>query len=180
MLEIALVDVTALDALPDHIRDTVTAISTLHDQHRQGRTRVQRVTEAVATRVATPRFLAFLLIAAGGWIALNVGLRLAGFTPPDPAPFFWLQGAAGFSALLTTVTILIKQRREDELTELRQQLILELAIISEQKSAKALERLELLRRDLPGVGEATDPDIDALAEPADPELVAAALGKSQS
>jgi len=163
------------EELPEHIRATVAAIATLHVEHRRGRTGVQRVTEAIAARVATPAFLAAVLLAAVGWTTLNLSLAAAGFEPLDPPPFFWLQGVAGFSALLTTITILIKQRREDELTELRQNLILELAILSEQKSAKVLERIEALRRDMPNVGNDLDPEADALAKPANPELVAAAL-----
>lgn len=168
-------DLQTTDELPRHVRETVSSIARLHNEHRSERTRVQRVTEGVAARVATPAFLAAILTLALVWMTLNVALPVMGRDALDPAPFFWLQGLAGVFALLTTVTILIKQRREDELTELRQQLILELAILSEQKSAKALERIEALRRDLPSVCDDEDPVAEALAHPADPEQVAAAL-----
>jgi uncharacterized membrane protein len=74
-----------------------------------------------------------------------------------------------------TITIVTNQRREDELSELRQQLILELAILSERQAAKTLERLEALRRDLPNVSTEPDPAAQALAKPTDPRAVAHAL-----
>ena len=46
-------------------------------------------------------------------------------------PFAWLQGALGLLALYITTLILTTQRREDELASYREQLTLELAILSE-------------------------------------------------
>ncbi len=47
--------------------------------------------------------------------------------------------------------ILTTQRRADELAQHREQLTLELAILSEQKTAKVIELLEEMRRDNPNL-----------------------------
>lgn len=76
------------------MRETVSSIARLHKEHRSGRTRVQRVTEGVTARVATPAFLAAILTLALNWMALNVALPVMGRDALDPAPFFWLQEPA--------------------------------------------------------------------------------------
>ena len=68
------------------------------------------------------------------WIAGNMLADRAGVAAWDTPPFAWLQGVAGLLALYVTVLILTTQRREDQLAGYREQLTLELAIVSEQKA----------------------------------------------
>ena len=78
-----------------------------------------------------------------------------------------------------TVLILTTQRREDKLAGLRDQLTLELSILSEQKSAKIIGLLEELRRDDPNISDRQDEHADALSKPADPNAVLDALKDTQ-
>jgi uncharacterized membrane protein len=73
------------------------------------------------------------------------------------------------------VLILATQRREDQLTQRREQLTLELAILSEQKTAKIIQLLEESRRDNPQMHDRHDPEAEAMAQPADPGSVLAAI-----
>lgn len=166
-------DVTA--SLPAHVDETVQAINRLHAAHEAGATRLQRVVERVTKRAGRPAFVALLTGLVLLWIAFNLALIGAGQPPLDEPPFFWLQGAVTLSALYMTVLILTTQRREDELTGLREQLTLELAILSEQKSAKIIALIEELRRDDPHISDRQDPDAEALSTPADPDAVLDAL-----
>ena len=166
--------------LPAHIDETVQAIARLHARHRQDATGLQRAVEALTGLFGRPRAAALLALAALGWIALNALLKAAGRTPPDPPPFPFLAIAVSLTALLMTVFILITQRREDELGELREQLTLELAILAEQKSAKTIELIEELRKDLPSVRNRSDAQAQALAKPADPEAVLEALKENRT
>jgi len=79
------------------------------------------------------------------------------------------------TALYMTVLILTTQRREDEFAAHREQLTLELAILSEQKSAKIIALLEELRRDDPHIHDRDDTEADALSTPADPNAVLEAI-----
>ncbi len=88
-----------------------------------------------------------------GWIAGNLIVLAIGHKPWDEPPFSWLQGMTGVAALYMTILILATQRREDQLASHREQLTLELGILSEQKAAKIIQLLEELRRDLPDVRE---------------------------
>lgn len=74
-----------------------------------------------------------------------------------------------------TILILATQRREDQLAGHREQLTLELGILSEQKAAKIIELLEELRRDSPHLRDRVDHEALALSAPADPEAVLEAI-----
>jgi uncharacterized membrane protein len=75
---------------------------------------------------------------------------------------------ASVIALCTTLMILATQAREDEAARRRSQLTLQLASLSEQKIAKVISLLEEQRRDNPQLETRSDPQADAMSEPADP------------
>ena len=77
------------------------------------------------------------------------------------------------------VLILATQRREDELAQHREQLLLELAILSEQKTTKVIRLLEESRRDNPLIHNRVDQEAEAMARPADPQSVINAIKETQ-
>lgn len=166
---------SAGQSLPTHIETTLRAIADLQARHQRKATPSQRAFAVMAGFMARPRFIGVLTFVLAGWIFTNLLVRRLGFTPWDPPPFSWLQGMVAVAALYTTATILIAQKREDEFSSLREQLTLELALLGEQKSAKTIELLERLRRDLPSAPNRVDPEAAAMARPADPISVADAI-----
>jgi uncharacterized membrane protein len=166
-------------ALPPHIDETLQAIARLHIDHRQGATGLQQTVERLTRFFSRPRAAGVLALILAVWIGSNLALQAAGRPQFDPWPYNLLQGLAGFAALFMTVFILITQRREDQLSELREQLTLELAMLAEQKAAKIIGLIEELRRDLPAVRDRPDPEAQALAQPADPEAVLEVLKETQ-
>lgn len=165
--------------VPAHVEDTVKAVASFHAAHDAEASSLQRLIEQVTRRAGRPAFIALLTALVVGWIALNLGLMALGRTPIDKPPFFWLQGAVALTALYMTVLILTTQRREDKLAGLRDQLTLELSILSEQKSAKIIGLLEEMRRDDPHISDRPDEHADALSTPADPNAVLDALKGTQ-
>jgi uncharacterized membrane protein len=162
-------------SLPAHVDATVKAIAELHARHHLRATTSERAFAILAGVVPQPRFVAVLTLVLTAWMAGNLEAMRLGYLAWDPPPFSWLQGAVATAALYTTAIILIGQRREDELAALREQLTLELAILGEQKSAKTIELLEALRRDLPSAPNRPDPEASAMARPSDPQSVAEAI-----
>ncbi|HEU4956817.1 MAG TPA: DUF1003 domain-containing protein [Sphingomicrobium sp.] len=167
------------ETVPAHVEDTVQAVARFHSAHEAEASALQRAIEKLTRRAGSPAFAAFLTFLVVSWIALNLGLMALDQEPIDEPPFFWLQGAVALTALYMTVFILTTQRREDKLAGLRDQLTLELSILSEQKSAKIIGLLEELRRDAPDISDRADEDADALSEPADPNAVLHALKTTQ-
>jgi uncharacterized membrane protein len=168
-----------LSNVPAHVEDTVQAVARFHASHQAEATPWQRLIERITRRAGRPAFIAVLTLFVAGWIVLNLALAALGRAPIDEPPFFWLQGAVALAALYMTVFILTTQRRDDELAALRDQLTLELSILSEQKSAKIIGLLEELRRDDPNISDRRDEHADELARPADPNAVLDALKDTQ-
>ncbi len=162
--------------LPAHIEDTVRAIAELHHDHYREASAVQRAVERLTAQVGQPEFIGLVTLVIALWVATNTLLPLLTHLGPfDPAPFYWLQGIVGTSALYVTLIILTTQRSENRLAEHRAQLTLELAILGEQKSAKTIALLEEMRRDNPLLQNRVDEEADAMAQPADPQSVLDAI-----
>jgi uncharacterized membrane protein len=90
-----------------------------------------------------------LALVVAAWMTLNLLAAQFGCRALDPPPFFWLEGAVSLGSLYIVVLILATQRREDQLSRQREQLTLELTILSEQKTAKISQLLEESHRDNP-------------------------------
>ncbi|HZZ70358.1 MAG TPA: DUF1003 domain-containing protein [Phenylobacterium sp.] len=155
------------------------AIARLHIDHRRGATGLQRTVERLTRFFSRPRAVGLLAVLVAAWLLTNVVMSALGGQPFDPAPFNLLQAFTGIAALFMTIFILVTQRREDELSELREQLTLELALLSEQKAAKLIELMEELRRDLPNVRDRIDHQASALSQAADPDAVLEVLKENQ-
>jgi uncharacterized membrane protein len=89
----------------------------------------------------------------------------------DPPPFPPLGEAVVLASFYMVLLILVTQRRDDKLALHREQLILELVISSEQKTANVIRLLEEFRRDDPSVDDRVDPAADDMARPADSSTV---------
>jgi len=165
-------------ALPPHIDETVKAIAKLHADHRRQATPLQRVVEQMTAHMGRPRFVGLLTAVIVLWIVANAAMKALHKAPFDSPPYPWLVALGELVALYLTVLILMTQRRERELVELRAQLTLELAITGEQKTAKIIELLEEMRRDNPLMTDRTDAQADAMSTPSDPESVLDALRTS--
>ena len=166
-------------ALPSHIEDTVQAVDRFKSMHEADAGSLQRLIERTTRRAGSPAFIVLLTGCVLAWIALNLSLIATGQEPIDKPPFYWLQGTVALTALYMTVFILTTQRRDDQLAGMRDELTLQLSLLSEQKSAKIIELLEELRRDDPHISDRHDDHAEALSKPADPQAVLDALKEKQ-
>jgi uncharacterized membrane protein len=124
--------------------------------------------------------LGVLTVIVVGWVGLNMLAAALGYRPIDPPPFSWLGGAVSLVSLYMVVLILATQRREDQLGRQRELLVLELAILSEQKTAKMIQLLEESRRDNPLLHNRVDHEAEVMAQPADPQSVLAAIKETHA
>lgn len=160
-----------------HVEGTVRALAQSRDEHEREATPLQRFMGRVTGRVASPGFVTALTAILIFWIAANSAVWFVGKKAIDEPPFFWMHGAVSLAALYMTVLILTTQRRENELEGQHEHLTLELAILSEQKSAKIIALLEELRQDHPDIRDRIDREAVALSEPTDPQSVLETIKK---
>jgi uncharacterized membrane protein len=164
-----------------HVEGTVRALAHLRNEHERTATALQRFMGRFTKRAAGPGFLLLLTALLILWISVNSALLFLGRKPIDEPPFFWMQGAVSLAALYMTVLILATQRRENELASHHEHLSLELAILSEQKTAKIIALLEELRHDHPDIHNRIDREAVALSEPTNPQSVLETIkNRSQS
>ncbi len=164
-----------MQILPPHIEDTIRAIAKLQASHDEDASPLQRAVDRVTGFVGQPRFLIVITLVVLSWLALNLGAKISGFAPLDPPPFAWLEIILSITALYLTTLILATQRYAERLAGYREQLTLELAILTEQKTSKIIELLEEQRRDNPLIKNRLDAEAHAMAAAVDPERVLEAI-----
>ena len=127
-----------------------------------------------------PGFIGTLTVIVVGWIGLNLLIAALGYHAIDSPPFSWLQGAVSLVSLYMVVLILVTQRRADLLSQHREQLTLELAMLGEQKTTKVIQLLEESRRDNPLIRNRVDQQAEAMARPADARSVLEAIKETRA
>jgi uncharacterized membrane protein len=159
----------------DQINQNIEAVLGFYTREDQKISRSQRIVERVSLFAGQPFFLGLILLFVASWMLANTILHQLGMHQFDPAPFSWLQGGVGLGALLTATVVLTKQNRLERLAERRAHLDLKVTLLTEQKTAKLIDLLEELRRDLPNVKDRHDPQAAAMQQSMDPDAVLAAL-----
>ncbi len=157
--------------MPPHIAETIQAITQLHAEHHRKSTFAERAIDKLIALIARPAFPFSLLLASAAWGGINAWIKTEGGSPPDPPPFAWMSLVLTATALLIAALILTSQRRADKLAYLREQMTLEAALMTEQKTRKIVELLEELRRDSPEIRDRHDAEAAQMAAKADPRVV---------
>jgi uncharacterized membrane protein len=161
--------------LPDHVGETIRSMARLHSEHQENATFQQRAVGRITAFLGHPSVAGSLAVAIAVWIGANSLATSLGYHVPDPPPFQWLQDAVALISLFMVFLILGAQKHEDALNKHRELLTLELAVLSEQKTAKVIQLLEEFRRDSPHIHDRVDHEAEKLAQPADPQSVLDAI-----
>ena len=91
------------------------------------------------------------------------------------------QGAAAFHlSPMKDQQLAVLIMCEDQLAQLHEQLNLELANLSEQKTAKVIQLLEESRRDNPLIPNRLDQEAEVMAQPANPQSVLEAIKETDA
>ncbi|MGA2792784.1 MAG: DUF1003 domain-containing protein [Roseiarcus sp.] len=165
---------------PGHIEETIRSVARLRAEHHENATPLQRAVDRVTDVLGRPLFIGMITLIVVAWISLNLLAAALGARPIDPPPFSWLGGGISLVSLYMVVLILATQRREDQLAQHRELLILELAILGEQKTAKVIQLLEESRRDNPLIRDRLDREAETMAQPADPKSVLDAIKETHA
>ena len=164
--------------LPSHIAETVDAVARIHSDHHLKRTPMEIFMDNWTARLARPAVLVTVVCGVVVWMVFNLLAPLAGYAVIDEPPFLWLFEALTFLGVVMGILILSTQRRADQLAELREQMTLELASVTERKVAKVIELIEELRRDSPALKNRTDHEARQMSERTSPGEVLIAIKES--
>lgn len=161
----------------DVIAQNVETIADLHI-HAERKVGVhQRAIERVTAYLGRPCFLYVILLFVLLWIIVNSLVVMAGLHSFDVPPYNWLQGIISLSALLMTTLVLITQNRQNNATEQRRRLDLQVNLVVEQKVTKLISLIEELRQDMPQVKDRHDPEAESMKQAVDPHEVLSSLNQ---
>jgi uncharacterized membrane protein len=166
--------------LPAAVTENIQALQSYYQRQEQRAGSAQRLLERFSSALGRPWFLGLVALLVVSWIGWNLLAPHMGWRAFDRPPFSGLQGVLTLSALLITTVVLIGQNRLAQLERQRDQLQLQVNILTEQKTTKLVHLMEELRRDLPMVRDRHDPDAAKLQQPTDTTEILTALERTQT
>jgi uncharacterized membrane protein len=152
----------------DVTRKNVMAMHKLEEMGLMKRSRADRMAAFVANFCGSMTFVWAHAVAFSTWIVFNVVPGLPHF---DPYPFTFLTLVVSLEAIFLASFILISQNYEMRITERRNQLDLQINLLSEQENTKMLQMLERIASKV-GAGGDVDPEVRALEEATRPDKLA--------
>lgn len=130
----------------------------------------EKILSRLADACGRPNFLYFQLFFFGTWW-LYSRIVNAGVVDFD-WPLFSLQNQGiDAASLLIATGVLVRQAQYDKISEQRSHLMLQVNLLNEQKAAKLIELIELLRTDLPNVKSRYDWEANEMQKSTDPQVV---------
>jgi uncharacterized membrane protein len=113
------------------------AFGAIKAQHAAKRTFIEGIADGLNEIAASTPFLLLHVAWFLVWITWNVGLL--GFEPFDPFPFGLLTMIVSLEAIFLSIFVLMAQKRESAIAELREELMLQVNIRMEEEVTKTLQ-----------------------------------------
>ena len=157
------------DAVPPHDRRrgrliANRAFGALKAQHNAERTWVESIADKLNVIAASTPYLIGHIVWFALWIPWNLGwLGLPLF---DPYPFGLLTMIVSLEAIFLSIFVLMAQKRESAIAELREEMALQVSLRIEEESTKTLQLVAGLYTRL-GHRVAEDPELVAMMQPLD-------------
>lgn len=162
---------------PQAAQRNISKIADLQSEFDERRSAVDRIVADVADWTGSVSFILLHLAWFACWILIN-GTSLLPFKKFDPFPFVLLSVAVSCEAVLLSTVVLMKQNWMSARDEHREQLQLQISLLSEQEVTKVLFLQRLICRRL-GIEEADkDPDVIDLSQETVVEHLASELSDS--
>jgi len=140
------------------------AYGALKAQHSAERTAIERAADSLTDFASSPPFLLFHVLWFVVWIPWNAGWL--GLRPFDPYPFGFLTMVVSLEAIFLSIFVLMSQKRESAIAELREELGLQVNLRVEEEVTKTLQLVSGLYTRLGHVmGE--DPELHEMLQPLD-------------
>lgn len=127
-----------------------------------------RVADFFTSSFGTVSFLLGNVFIYGAWVYLNSG-KVAGFTPIDPYPYSFLNSFVSLEAIFLTVIVLISQNRQNQRDTLRNELGLQVELISEKENTKILKLLKIILENKEKYSE--DPELEEMIKEIDASYI---------
>jgi uncharacterized membrane protein len=111
----------------------------------------------------------------GGWLIINIGW-IPGIVPFDPFPFGLLTTIVSLEAIFLAIIVLISQNRGSNISEIREEVDLQMDVITEHELTKSIEMLALLL-EKNGIDFSQDKELHRMLKPTNLQKIEQALEK---
>ncbi len=159
----------------DLTQENVQSVRRVEEQALASRSRADRVAAFIAGFCGSIRFVWVHVALFAGWIGFNTWPGAAHF---DPFPFTFMTLIVSLEAIFLSSFIMISQSYESRISERRNQLDLQINLLTEQENTKMLQILARIANKI-GVEEVDDHDIQILTANTDPEKLIAQIEQAQ-
>lgn len=102
---------------------------------------VVKIADFFTSRFGTVGFLLLNIVVYGGWVFLNT-YKVSWFPQVDPFPYSFMNSFVSIEAIILTVIVLMSQNRQNQTDSLRNELGLQVELISEREITKVLKLLK--------------------------------------
>ncbi len=167
------------ELLPEMVIKNIQAIADRQEQHLQNSSTHQRVLNKITAVFSRSEFLYFQIIFFITWWLFSY-LSNRHILPVDFPRFDPREEGLGVAGLLISTGVLIHQARQEQVSEERLHLMLQLNLITEQKIAKLISLVEELRTDLPNVKNRADLEAEVMQQSIDPQAILEVLQQASA
>jgi uncharacterized membrane protein len=116
---------------------TARARRSLAAAHAAQRSRIEVTADRLTRMAASTPFLVLHVAWFAGWMLINTGY--AGIAPFDPFPFGLLTMIVSLEAIFLSIFVLMSQKRESAIAELREEVSLQVVLRMEEEVTKTLQ-----------------------------------------
>jgi len=129
---------------------------------------IVKVADFLTSYFGTIGFLVMNIIIYGFWILANEG-KIPGVPIFDPYPYSFMNSFVSIEAIILTVIVLMSQNREGQRDVLRNELGLQVELISEKEITKILQLLKQLLKEQDRLKD--DPELTEMTEEMDASYI---------
>ena len=159
----------------DLTRENVQSMRRVEEAALANRSRADRIAAFIARFCGSTPFVWLHVLAFGSWISFNTWPGLQHF---DPYPFTFLTLVVSLEAIFLSSFILISQNYELRISDRRNQLDLQINLLTEQENTKIIQMLERIANKV-GAASVDDDDLRVMKEDTDPEKLIAQIEQAQ-
>jgi uncharacterized membrane protein len=162
--------IDSTELLPEIVIKNIQAIADRQEHHLQNSSTHQRVLDRITSVFSRSEFLYVQIgFFTTWWLCSYLSNRH--ILPVDFPRFDLREEGLGVAGLLISTGVLIHQARQEQVSEERLHLMLQLNLITEQKIAKLISLVEELRIDLPNVKNRDDLEAEIMQQSIDPQAI---------
>lgn len=126
---------------------------------------------------STP-FFVIHFIWFGGWIVINT-FHIPGITQFDPYPYGLLTMTVSLEAIFLSILVLLAQNRAGDIADLREEIDLQVDILTEQELTKLMHMVSLLL-EKNGISMVGDKELEKMLRPTNMQKIEASLAEEIS